>query len=187
MQWNRRGFTFLAVLFLIVLIGTGSRVAAKRWKTAVQREKEAELLFRGQAIQRAIEGYYRHQAGVTQYPKSLEELLQDPRSTSTVRHLRKRYTDPMTGGEWVLIQDEKERIKGVRSTSQETPLKVANFPDALKHFEGKVTYAKWVFEFKPQASTPPPTPVKPGTTPPQSTTPKPPSSQEDAEDGGEEE
>jgi type II secretory pathway pseudopilin PulG len=187
MQWNRRGFTFLAVMFLIVLIGTGSSVAAKRWKTAGQREKETELLFRGEAIQRAIELYYRRQAGVGQYPKSLEELLQDPRSASTVRYLRKLYTDPMTGGEWALIQDEKERIKGVRSASQETPLKVANFPDTLKHFEGKETYAEWVFEFKPQASTSPPTPVKTGTTSPQSTTPKPPSSQEDAEDRDEEE
>lgn len=158
---NRRGFTFLAVMFLALLIGTGSSVAAKRWKTVVQRDKESELLFRGQAIQRAIGRYYHGQAGAAQYPRSLDDLLQDPRSAGTVRYLRKLYVDPMTGEDWVLIRDGKERIKGVRSESEKAPLKVANFPDALKTFEGKKSYAAWLFEYKPQpVPTPNPTPTK---------------------------
>lgn len=174
----------MAVMFLVLLIGTGSLVAVKRWKTVVQRDKEAELLFRGQAIQRAISRYYNGQAGAGQYPLSLEDLLQDPRSAGTVRYLRKLYTDPMTDGDWVLIQDEKERIKGVRSASQEAPLKVAKFPDALKFFEDKQTYAEWVFEYKLQATPAIPTPRKVGTPAPQPKTPSQPRPDEDDADAG---
>lgn len=165
---DQAGFTFLAIMFSIVLIGTTIGTAARQWKTVVQREKEAELLFRGQAIKRAIDFYYRtSRGGFAQYPRTLEELLKDPGSPSVRRYLRKIYPDPITGGEWVLIKDGNDRVKGVRSGSDEAPLKRANFPEEFKVFEGKMKYSEWVFESKPQAipggppiqtPLPPPTP-----------------------------
>lgn len=149
---GQRGFTFLAIMFSIVLIGTTVGAAARQWKTVVRREKEAELLFRGQAIKRAIDFYYRtSRAGFAQYPRTLEELLKDPGSPAVRRYLRKVYPDPMTGGEWVLIKDGSGRVKGVRSASEEAPLKTADFPEEFKLFEGKKKYSEWVFESKPQA------------------------------------
>ncbi len=165
---GQHGFTFLAIMFSVVLIGTTIGAAARQWKTVVQREKEAELLFRGQAIKRAIDFYYRtSRAGFAQYPRTLEDLLKDPGSPSVRRYLRKIYSDPMTGGEWVLIKDGSGRVKGVHSASEETPLKTAHFPDEFKLFEGKKKYSEWVFESRPQAvpgapsvpaPLPPPTP-----------------------------
>lgn len=166
---NPRGFTFLAVMFSMVLIGTVIGAAAQKWETVARREKEEELLFRGLAIKRAIDLFYRtSRAGFAQYPRSLEELIKDPGSPAIRRYLRKIYPDPMTEGEWVLIKDANGRVKGVRSGSDEAPLKTANFPEELKAFEGKTKYSEWIFESKPQAvpitpgvpiPVPPPTPT----------------------------
>ena len=151
-----RGFTFLAVMFSIVLIGTLIGVAARQLATVAKREKEAELLFRGQAIRRGIELYYRtSRAGFSQYPRALEDLIKDPGSPGVRRYLRKLYADPITGGEWVLIRDGSGRVKGVRSASEETPLKLAHFPEELKSFEQKNKYSEWVFEYNPQQQPPP--------------------------------
>lgn len=156
---KQKGFTFLAVMFSIVLIGIIIGTAARQLATVAKREKEAELLFRGQAIRRGIELYYRtSRAGFSQYPRSLEELIKDPGSPGIRRYLRKLYTDPITGGEWVLIRDGSGRVKGVRSASEEAPLKVARFPEELKSFEEKKKYSEWVFEYNPQQQVTPNTP-----------------------------
>lgn len=148
---GERGFTFLTVMFSIVLIGTMIGTAARQLTTVAKREKEAELLFRGQAIRRGIELYYRtSRAGFSQYPRSLEELIKDPGSPGIRRYLRKLYLDPITGGEWVLLRDGGGRVKGVRSASEEAPLKIGNFPEELKSFEGKKKYSEWLFEYDPQ-------------------------------------
>ena len=57
------------------------------WRTAVQREREAELVFRGEQYAHAIELFSRRNGG---YPPSLDVLVEG-------RYLRKLYTDPMTG------------------------------------------------------------------------------------------
>ncbi len=148
---DQKGFTFLTVMFSIVLIGTMIGTAARQLTTVAKREKELELLFRGQAIRRGIELYYRtSRAGFSQYPRSLEDLIKDPGSPGTRRYLRKLYSDPITGGEWVLLRDGSGRVKGVRSASEDVPLKKANFPEELKSFEEKKKYSEWLFEYNPQ-------------------------------------
>ncbi|MBI3805243.1 MAG: type II secretion system protein [Nitrospirae bacterium] len=138
-------------MFSIVLIGTMIGVAARQMTTVAKRERETELLFRGMAIRHGIELYYRtSRAGFSQYPRTLEELVRDPGVPGVRRYLRKVYADPITGGEWVLIRDGSGRVKGVRTSSDEEPLKTANFPEVLKSFEGKKKYSEWVFEYNPQ-------------------------------------
>ena len=182
---SQAGFTFLAVMFSIVLIGIMIGTAARQLATVAKREKETELLFRGQAIRRGIELYYRtSRAGFSQYPRSLEELIKDPGSPAVRRYLRKIYSDPITGGEWALVRDVSGRVKGVHSTSEEAPLKVAHFPEELKAFEGKKKYSEWVFEYNPQQSIlippasntplPPPTPSPSSSSTPRSTDSPPP-------------
>ena len=71
-------------------------VAMPVWRTQAQREKEAELVFRGEQIARAINLYMRKMGGGN-YPPSLDVLVQG-------RFLRKKYKDPMTkDGEWDVI------------------------------------------------------------------------------------
>lgn len=144
-----KGFTFLIVMFSMVFIGIVLGMTGRQWKLAIQREKEAELLFRGDQIRDAIENYYKTAtAGFNQYPKDFEELLGHSDSLFTRRYLRKPYKDPITGGDWKLIK-VGDRLKGVRSTSLKEPLKKMNFSEEYKMFEGKSRYTDWVFEYNP--------------------------------------
>ena len=143
---NSRGFTYLALLAAIVIIGISLGSAARSWQNISLREKEEELIFRGNQYRLAIERYYLALPAKRQYPSTLEELLKDSRTPTGKRHLRQKYLDPITGKDFVLIQDPlSKRIIGVRSASEKKPLKQGNFPDELKDFEGKGQYAEWVF------------------------------------------
>lgn len=146
-----RGFTYIFVLILMVFIGIGLASAGKVWKTVIQREKEEELLFRGDQIVKALESYYNSgHGGVNFLPRKLDDLLKDNRFLNIKRHLRKIYKDPMTeDGEWDIIRDESGRIKGVRSKSNKEPLKQKNFPYKYRHFENKKKYSEWEFVFIP--------------------------------------
>jgi hypothetical protein len=69
-------------------------VAIPVWNTQAKREKEAELVFRGEQYARAVMLYQRKFAN--QLPPSLDTLLND-------RYLRKKYKDPITGGDFQLL------------------------------------------------------------------------------------
>ncbi len=144
---NEGGFTYLATMFAVFLVGLSSMVAAQQWQTQVQREKEAELLFRGDAIRRAIYTYCRTaRAGMTFCPKSLHDLVKAPGTVAVRRYLRKNYKDPMTNGDWELIKSRNGRtVLGVRSKSTVRPLKQSSFPRALGNFAGSQRYSDWVF------------------------------------------
>ena len=64
-------------------------------------------------------------------------------------YLRKNYLDPITGKEWQLIKDPAKGITGVVSSSEQEPLKKANFPEEFKEFEGKTKYMEWQFVNRP--------------------------------------
>ncbi len=90
-----------------------------------QRSKEQELLWRGAQIRQAIESYYKtgHAGMKASFPGSFDDLIRDPRALGVVRHLRKKYLDPMTGEEWQIIRDSKGRLQGVYSSSEDEPFK----------------------------------------------------------------
>lgn len=142
------GFTYLAVLLVIVVMGAVLGATAEVWHTTVQREKERELLFVGNQFRHAIELYYLSHAG---YPHNLEDMLKDPLSPATRRYLRKIYRDPMTGGdEWGLIRRPDGGIMGVHSLSDMHPIKIAGFGAAGSSFEGALKYSEWVFMYLPR-------------------------------------
>ncbi len=148
------GFTYIGALVLVVVTGIALTGASTYWSTIVKREKEAELLFRGDRIRRAIGSYYeRAPSGRPKsYPSSLEDLLKDPRYMTLKRHLRKIYPDPMTeDGKWGLILDSRGGIKGVFSKSKDRPLKTGQFPEEYSHFEKAKTYSDWKFVYVPKA------------------------------------
>ena len=150
---NRSGFSYLGVLILVAvmsisLIGTG-----RYWSTIIKRELEAELLYRGDRIREAIASYYNNPPGGQNktYPRKFSDLLKDPRYPGVKRHLRKWYTDPMNRGkDWVYILDASQRLKGVHSAHEGTPLKTGNFPKDYSEFEQAQTYADWTFVFVPK-------------------------------------
>jgi len=151
-----RGFTYIAVMMLVVVMGIALSMTGRYWSTVAKREKEEELLFRGDQIRKGIEQYYKWTAqkhgGQGLYPENLEELLKSKFSMAPKRSLRKIYLDPMTGkADWVIFTDPaSKRMMGVRSASNDVPLKVSNFPFIYRDFEGKTKYSDWVFAYTPQ-------------------------------------
>ena len=160
---NSSGFTYIALLAAIVIIGITLGSAAKSWQNVAQREKEEELLFRGNQYRLAIGSYY-NALGRHQFPNSIDVLLMDSRTPVGKRHLRQRYLDPMTGEDFELIRDlfHGNTIKGVYSKSEKTPVKQSDFPEELKDFEGKTKYSEWQFINGPTVTTGPrSTPLNP--------------------------
>jgi type II secretory pathway pseudopilin PulG len=92
------------------------------WRHEAQREKESELVFRGQQYARAVNLYTR-KAGPGNFPPSVDILVQQ-------RFLRKKYKDPMTkDGEFEIItaagaqQAQTPQLgQGVRSNAPTTGL-----------------------------------------------------------------
>lgn len=146
---RQTGFTLLGLLFLIAGLGVGLAALGTLWHTAVQREKERELLFVGDQYRRAIESFWTIPLPVGEprrLPRSLEELLLDPRFPDTVRHLRRPYPDPMSGKpEWGLIRGAAGGIAGIHSLSDAKPFKTGNFPTAYASFSGQPHYRGWAF------------------------------------------
>ncbi len=145
-----QGFTYLSLLFIIVLMGLAASVTGQVWSKVAQREKEAELIFRGAEIMRAIGGYYQSSPGAKSYPKTLEDLTKDSRYPGTKRYLRRIYEDPFTGkADWVAIEVPGGALNGVKSRSVEKTIKKGNFPSELIGFEDKATYSGWEFKYVP--------------------------------------
>jgi len=158
---SQTGFSYAMVLAAVVIVGIVVEAARVTTWRIVRVDREAELLFRGQAYRNAIASFYQSNGAV---PRSLEDLPKDPRSPSK-RHIRALYPDPMGQGEkreWRLIQAAGGGISGVASASAEEPLKQANFPKEFEKFTGAKSYSEWVFEYVP----PPRPPTQPGAKPP---------------------
>jgi type II secretory pathway pseudopilin PulG len=148
MSAGSRGFTYIGFLIFIAIAGAGLAAYAEIASHAMQREKEAELLFRGNAYHAAIANYYKVEQ---RWPQSLEQLLEDQRYPMPVRHLRKLYRDPMTGeADWGLVEvPGGGGVMGVYSRSEDAPIKTANFSSANAAFEKARTYSDWKFVHSP--------------------------------------
>jgi len=136
------GFTYLTALLLVAASGLGLAAAAEFWSHARQRDKEAELLWIGEQFKQAIGLYYQRSPGrLKRYPEKLEDLLEDRRHLNTVRHLRKIYTDPMTGKpDWGLVHAPGGGIMGVHSLSTAAP---------IRQLQAARSYAEWRFAYSP--------------------------------------
>ena len=162
------GFTYIAALFIVVVMGIMAGLSGTTWRMIMKREREEELFWRGMQVSRAIARWKYPKAGATRMhgPRELKELLLDPNSLAKVRYLPRLFDDPMTGKEWVVITDPNLGVIGVRSASSEEPLRQTNFEDKvdlsldnketkdalkqmLKSFEGKKKYSEWEFAIKP--------------------------------------
>ncbi|TCV89530.1 type II secretion system protein [Sulfurirhabdus autotrophica] len=154
---SQTGFTYLGLLFLIMIMGIVAATAGNVWHLAQKREKEHELIFVGNQFRQAIGFYFEKTPGSAsskkQYPKTLDSLLQDNRNVFTQRYLRKIYWDPLTKSkEWGLVESPDGGIMGVYSLSEDVPLKQNNFKMADQDLEGKSKYTEWKFIYVPKQS-----------------------------------
>lgn len=145
---SARGFTYVAVLAAVVIVGLIAEAGRGTTWHALKKDREAELLFRGLAYRNAIRSFHLAH-GV--FPRTLEDLEKDPKSPAR-RHIRRLYADPMSKDdkpEWRLVRAIDGGIAGVASASSEPPLKQANFPVEVEKFTGAQSYAEWIFEYVP--------------------------------------
>ena len=150
-----RGLVLLALLIFLALTTLAVTVASEFWSMALQREREAELLFVGNQYRRAIESYWTASPGpVKTMPTSIRQLLLDDRFPQPVMHLRRQYVDPMTGEDMKLVTTGNV-IVGVHSRSKDTPIKQTNFSDRNTQFDNATTYQQWRFVFTPPRSAAP--------------------------------
>ena len=144
---KQQGFTYVGFLIFVALAGAGLAAFGEIASHAAQREKEAELLFRGNQYREGIASYYKKEQ---RYPQSLEQLLEDKRYPMPVRHVRRLYVDPMTGeANWGLVEAPGGGVMGVYSRSEDPPIKTGNFLLKNQEFEKAERYADWKFVHSP--------------------------------------
>jgi type II secretory pathway pseudopilin PulG len=140
------GFAMAGLLVALALLSLALTVAMPTWKTMIQREKEEELIWRGQQYDRAIQLYRKKNAAPG--APSVDKLVEG-------RFLRKKYRDPITNGEFELVgvsqtgnapgvqQPQRgfgQLVGGVRSKSKAKSLRVLN---------GRTVYNEWQFTYVP--------------------------------------
>ncbi|MFC2173993.1 hypothetical protein ACFLU6_15425, partial [Acidobacteriota bacterium] len=101
--------TLIAVLILVLISSIMLGAAMPLWTTVVKREKEEELIYRGEQYVRAIEEF---QLTVGRPPNKLEELI-EYKTIDQKRFIRKLYEDPMAeDGKWALIYADAGTFRG---------------------------------------------------------------------------
>ena len=91
---GERGYVMAALLVAMSVMAIVLSTAMPVFQTAARREREAELVFRGEQYARAIALFQRKYANAN--PPDLDVLIKE-------RFLRKKYKDPITGGDFVVL------------------------------------------------------------------------------------
>ncbi len=86
------GYAMAALIIGIAVMAVMMTVVMPVWKQMVQREKEEELVFRGEQIAHSIGMFQRKFANA--YPPTLDVLVEQ-------KFLRKKYKDPITNEDFV--------------------------------------------------------------------------------------
>lgn len=148
------GFSYWFVLLGLCLTSLTALKVEQAWQQQANREKEQDLLFIGEQYRHAVASYYFSTQGtVRQHPRSLNELIADPRFPEPKRHLRKLYGDPVNNGKpFEIIKGSQGEIVGVFSMSHEQPLKLSGFSALQSGFEKAKGYRDWKFIFLPPGS-----------------------------------
>lgn len=109
------GFGLLMAIFLVATMILIASAAAPSILTEGQRQKEEEMVWRGEQYERAIGLYYRK---FGKYPNKIEDLTN---LTNGVRFLRQAYTDPMNkeDGSWrfIYVGPNGQLIGSLKQTS----------------------------------------------------------------------
>jgi type II secretory pathway pseudopilin PulG len=150
-QRGQHGYAMAALLVALGVMLVLMTAALPAWRFQARREKEAELVFRGEQIARGIYLYQRKN-GPGAFPPNLDVLLQG-------RFIRKKYKDPMTkDGEFQMLLAgvnpqaqgrgnqpgpqpqitgiNQPGIIGVQSKSKEASIRV---------YQGRTRYNEWQF------------------------------------------
>jgi len=160
-----------ALLVMLGVMGIVSTMLLPVWSQAAKREREAELIFRGEQYARAVELYQRRYVGAN--PPDFETLVEQ-------RFLRKIYADPMTeDGEFRLVYfSQMADARGKAATGDRpgestsgarvaTPIQFGDGQEggvvgvvsqsdeeSLRLYNDREKYSEWAFVYAPSATQP---------------------------------
>ncbi len=142
-----RGFAYLFLLMAVGVLAGTTAWAVQAGAALARQSAEAQLLAVGEQFSAAFDSYEKSTPlGQHTAPRTLEELLRDPRYPQPVRHLRKLFDDPLTGqANWGLVHDPQGYITGIYSLASGKPIKQVGFAPEEAHFQNSETYAAWIF------------------------------------------
>ena len=148
------GYAMAVLLVALAVMTVLMSAAMPVWRQLNQREREAELVWRGEQYDRAMQ-LYRKKFSTPGAP-NLDILVEQ-------KFLRRKYKDPITGGDFELRpvsplgnlppgvpqprRSEGQLIGGVKSKSKAKSIRVLN---------GRDRYDQWEFTYKPYSSSPKP-------------------------------
>jgi type II secretory pathway pseudopilin PulG len=141
-QTGARGFILVMLLAFITVMGIFLTMAIPPVATEIQRDQEAELIFRGEAMANAIRLYKAKTGG---YPLSLEDLVK-----LRPRIIRKLYLDPMTRngaheGDWELITAVQPGASGDKTGLPIVGVKSTCQKDSFAVYHDKTLISDWTF------------------------------------------
>lgn len=93
---GQHGYAMAALLVALAVMAIMMTAIMPTWRQMVRRDREAELIFRGQQYARAI-GLFQRKAGPGVLPPNLDVLVDQ-------KFLRKQYKDPITGDDFELLR-----------------------------------------------------------------------------------
>jgi hypothetical protein len=155
-----RGYTLSVLLVMLVVLGTVTVHTSHLWApTQINREREAELIYRGEHLARGIAAF-RQKTG--RYPTSLAEV-----DTMRPRLIRQIYKDPMTQkGEWTFIYNVPTAPSGNNEGLPIVGLRSKSHSNSIKLYNNKSLHSEWEFSaLDPRLGGPPPGQQVPGSQP----------------------
>ena len=141
------GFAMAALLVAMAVMAIVMSALLPVWRTLSIREREAELLWRGQQYDRAIQLYRKKNAAPG--APNVDALIQG-------RFLRRKYKDPITDDEFVLV--------GVSAAAPSAPgvkqppigfgqligsVRSKSKAHSFRELDGATTYNEWQFSYVP--------------------------------------
>jgi type II secretory pathway pseudopilin PulG len=93
------GYAMAALIVALAVMAVMMTVAMPVWKQSIQRDKEEEMVFRGEQIARGVGLFQRKFANA--YPPTLDVLVEQ-------KFLRKKYKDPITNDDFVPLTQAQQ-------------------------------------------------------------------------------
>lgn len=146
------GFVMVALLIGIAVSAVWMSALLPSWHQQQTREREAELIFRGEQYARAI--YLYRQRNNQAPPPNVDTLVSQ-------RYLRKKYLDPMTGKDFLIVGGVTAVAPGGRGASAPTSsftaqagitgVRSASNEASIVLYRNQTTYSQFPFDWNLEA------------------------------------
>lgn len=145
------GYAYVMLLVMVAVTAGAAATGVSLGATAARRDAEQELLAIGEDFTRALRAYRGLAPGQPvgaglPGPRTLDDLLRDPRVPGVRRFLRQIPPDPLTGRhDWGLVTDASGGIVGIHSLAEGEPIRKTGFLPGQTSFETARSYRDWIF------------------------------------------